>query len=60
MFFSIIIVSGSFDFKIKLCMVRRCDLDKGQDSSKAVVEGASAQCVDDDERRNRFKGEKTA
>jgi hypothetical protein len=60
MFSSIIIVLGSFDFKMKLCMVRRCDLNKGQASSEAVAEGASAQCVDDDERRNRLKGEKTA
>jgi hypothetical protein len=43
---------------MKLCMVRRCDLNKGQTNFEAVAEGTSAQCVDDDERRNRLKGKR--
>jgi hypothetical protein len=34
--------------------------EEGQASSEAVAKGASAQHVDDGERRNRLKGEKTA
>jgi hypothetical protein len=37
-----------------------CSLNERQDSSEVVAEGASAQHVDDGERRNRLKGEKTA
>jgi hypothetical protein len=38
----------------------KCSLNEGRASSKDVAEGASAQHVDDGERRNRLKGEKTA
>jgi hypothetical protein len=34
-------------------------MNEGQASSEAVAEEASAQHVDDGERRNRLKGEKT-
>jgi hypothetical protein len=43
---------------MKLCMVRRCDLNKGQASSEAVAKEASAQCVDDDERGTDLKGKR--
>jgi hypothetical protein len=45
---------------MKVCVVWRCGLNKGQASSKDVAEGASAQHINDGERRNRLKGEKTA
>jgi hypothetical protein len=40
-------------------MVWRCSLNEGQASFEVVAEEASAQHVDDGERRNRLKGEKT-
>jgi hypothetical protein len=45
---------------MKVCVVRSCSLDEGQASSEDVAEEASAQHVNNGERRNLLKEEKTA